>query len=104
MLVFLYNSPQMYVNAGFRTTSPLVSILWLYYNSLSFINTILESLEGVLNLEYSNYELIILDNNSTDGSLEKIEELNVNKAVALLNKKPLTLNQALEVMKKENPQ
>jgi len=30
--------------------------------------------------------------------------LNVNKATALLNKKPLTLNQALEVMKKEkNP-
>jgi len=31
----------------------------------------------------------------------KDSSLNVNKAVALLNKKPLTLNQAFEVMKKE---
>jgi dTDP-4-dehydrorhamnose reductase len=31
----------------------------------------------------------------------KDASLNVNKATALLNKKPLTLNQAFEVMKKE---
>lgn len=53
---------------------PLVSILWLNYNSLSFIDTAFESLEHILNLEYSNYELIVVDNNSVDGSLEKIEE------------------------------
>jgi dTDP-4-dehydrorhamnose reductase len=34
----------------------------------------------------------------------KDSSLNVNRAAALLNKKPLTLNQAFEVMKKEKPQ
>jgi hypothetical protein len=63
-----------YANAGLGMTPPLVSILWLNYNSLPFINTALESLKCILNLEYSNYELIIVDNNSVDGSLEKIEE------------------------------
>jgi dTDP-4-dehydrorhamnose reductase len=33
----------------------------------------------------------------------KDSSLNVNKAVTLLNKKPLTLNQAFEVMKREKP-
>jgi len=34
----------------------------------------------------------------------KDSSLNVNKATALLNKKPLTLNQAFKVMKKEKTQ
>ncbi|MGB9841203.1 MAG: glycosyltransferase family 2 protein [Candidatus Bathyarchaeales archaeon] len=52
---------------------PLVSILWLNYNSASFIELALKSLQGVKNLDYSNYELIIVDNNSKDGSSEIIK-------------------------------
>jgi len=52
---------------------PLVSILWLNYNSFPFINVVLESLQGIWNLDYPNYELIIVDNGSTDGSLRMIK-------------------------------
>jgi len=54
---------------------PPVSILWLNYNSFPFINIVLESLQGIQNLDYPNYELIIVDNGSTDGSLKIIKML-----------------------------
>ncbi|MEM3672955.1 MAG: glycosyltransferase family 2 protein, partial [Candidatus Bathyarchaeia archaeon] len=53
---------------------PKVSILWVNYNSLSFIDLTLESLRAVKNLDYPNYELIIVDNNSTDESFERIQK------------------------------
>lgn len=51
---------------------PMVSILWLNYNSSSFMDVALESLEGVVDLDYSNYELIVVDNCSTDTSFNVI--------------------------------
>lgn len=51
----------------------MVSILWINYNSASFIELVLESLRGIRNLEYPNYELIIVDNHSNDGSFEIIK-------------------------------
>jgi len=53
---------------------PKVSILWINYNSSSFINLALESLYAIKNLDYPNYELIIVDNASTDDSLEIISK------------------------------
>ncbi|MEM1546867.1 MAG: glycosyltransferase [Candidatus Methanomethylicia archaeon] len=52
---------------------PKVSILWLNYNSLSFIDIVLESLQAVNELDYPNYELIVVDNASTDGSHKVIK-------------------------------
>lgn len=52
---------------------PKVSILWLNYNSISFINLALKSLQGIKDLNYPNYELILVDNNSKDGSFEIIK-------------------------------
>jgi len=54
-------------------TTPLVSILWLNYNSAPFIGTPLESLERIRDLEYPNFELIVVDNGSTDKSFKTIE-------------------------------
>ncbi len=54
--------------------SPLVSILWLNYNSMKIIDIVLESLKAVEELDYPNYELIIVDNGSDDGSFEKIRD------------------------------
>jgi teichuronic acid biosynthesis glycosyltransferase TuaG len=51
---------------------PKISIFWLNYNSNSFIDIALESLKGILDLDYSNYELIVVDNGSTDMSLKVI--------------------------------
>lgn len=51
---------------------PKVSILWLNYNSSDFIDLVTESLEAIKNIDYGNYELIVADNGSTDGSFETI--------------------------------
>jgi len=56
-------------------SDPLVSILWLNYNSSSFLDIVLESLGNIGDLDYPNYELIVVDNGSTDGSFETIKEV-----------------------------
>ena len=52
---------------------PMVSIIWVNYNSSKFIDVVLESLHGIINLDYPSYELIVVDNGSTDGSFEIIK-------------------------------
>jgi len=51
-----------------------VSILWVNYNSLSFINLALESLQAIRDLDYPNYELIVVDNGSVDDSFDIIKK------------------------------
>lgn len=55
---------------------PKVSIIWLNYNSARFIDIALRSLKAVAELDYprDKYELIVVDNGSTDGSFKKIKE------------------------------
>jgi len=50
------------------------SLVWLNYNSLGFMDIALKSIESVLNLDFDDYEVIIVDNASSDGSFEKIKE------------------------------
>jgi len=49
------------------------SIIWLNYNSSNFIDIALTSIDSVLNLDFDNYEVIIVDNASSDGSFQKIK-------------------------------
>ena len=51
---------------------PLVSINLLTYNGLKFLEPCVNS---VLRQSYPNIEFLIIDNNSTDGTPEKIDEL-----------------------------
>ena len=51
---------------------PLVSVICLCYNQGEFIN---DAVNSVLNQEYSNIELIIIDDHSTDVSTEIIQEI-----------------------------
>ncbi len=53
---------------------PKVSIIWINYNSSKIMDVVLESLEYALSLDYPNYELIVIDNASNDGSFENIKE------------------------------
>jgi GT2 family glycosyltransferase len=53
---------------------PKVSFLWINYNSSSFIDLALKSLEAVRDMDYSNCELIVVDNGSTDNSFATIED------------------------------
>ncbi len=48
-------------------------MIWLNYNSMGFIDIALRSLESFLNLDFGDYELIVVDNASTDGSFERIK-------------------------------
>lgn len=54
--------------------SPRVSIIWLNYNSASTLTEIKDSLRGVADLNYDNFELIVVDNGSTDGSYQQIAD------------------------------
>jgi len=54
---------------------PKASILWVNYNSMNFINIVIDSLKEIANLDYPNYEVIVVDNGSTDGSFAVIREL-----------------------------
>ena len=62
----------------------LISIVIANYNGLNLLSTILPSIKKSV---YRNYEIIVVDNNSTDGSQGFIKK---NKGVKLVrNKKKL---------------
>jgi len=48
------------------------SLVWLNYNSLNFMDIALKSIESVLSLDFDGYEVVIVDNASSDGSFERI--------------------------------
>ena len=51
-----------------------VSVIWLNYNSRGFIDIALRSLESFLSLDFDDYEVIVVDNASTDGNFELIKK------------------------------
>lgn len=63
--------------------SPKVSVIIPLYNATSFIQ---ETVTSVLNQTYSNIELIIIDDYSTDGSYEKALELQAHNVIVRQNK------------------
>ena len=60
----------------------LVSIIMPSYNTGSFIE---KSIQSVLNQTYSNWELIIVDDCSTDNTLEILEKINDDRIIILKN-------------------
>ena len=60
-----------------ENTSPLISILVATYNGEKFI---LDQLESLYNQTYSNKELIIVDDCSTDNTVKIIENWSTNKS------------------------
>jgi len=64
------------LDSEFKMVWPKVSIIWLNYNSSRILPIVLESLESVVGLDYpfDRYELIVVDNGSTDGSFERVKD------------------------------
>ena len=56
-----------------KDSLPLASILWVNYNSMGIMDVVKESLNGIKDLDYPRYEVIIVDNGSTDGSFNAIK-------------------------------
>ena len=63
-------------------TEPLVSVIIPNYN---YANYIVDSIESVINQSYRNVEIIVVDDGSTDNSVEVIEKY--GKSVTLIQKK-----------------
>lgn len=49
--------------------NPKVVIVMVNYNGIKFQN---ESIRSIKSQTYSNYEMVVVDNNSTDGSIEAL--------------------------------
>lgn len=55
-----------------QSNQPLVSVVIPCYNHESFVQ---DSIQSVIDQPYQNIELIIIDDGSKDGSVEKIQEM-----------------------------
>ena len=74
---------------------PEDSVFWVNYNSIHVINIIKKSLDAIFQLDYPNFEIMIVDNCSTDSSEEVIEEHVKSKAINGVKVKFLRLSRNL---------
>lgn len=65
----------------FMTKKPLFSVLMANYNNGKYIK---EAINSVLNQTYPNWELVIVDDGSTDNSLEMIKPFLQDKRIKLI--------------------
>src|SRR5215510_11715629 len=52
-----------------ETSKPLISVVMPVYNALPFVD---DSIDSILNQTFSNFEFVIFDDASTDGSVEQL--------------------------------
>ena len=63
---------------------PTVSVAICLFNSSRFID---ETLESVFAQTFSDYEVILVDDGSTDGCVEKIEQTYGDRRLAIIRQK-----------------
>lgn len=64
--------------------SDLVSIIMPCYNTATYVK---DAIDSVINQTYSNWELIIVDDHSSDSSVDIINEFHDNRIVLLINER-----------------
>lgn len=85
-----------------KVTLNKYSIVMLTYNNLDYTKVCIESIRKYNKL--NNYEIIIIDNNSTDGTVEWLKEQKEIKVILNNENKgfPAGCNQGIEISEKEN--
>lgn len=83
-----------------KEKSPLISVVMVNYNGLGYIK---KTVPKILELNYPNFEFIVVDNGSKDGSIEYIKSLSRVKLVKSprLREKNFACNYAIEKAKGE---
>jgi len=78
----------------------MISVVILNYNGLKYLK---RTIQPILELDYPNYEIIIVDNGSIDGSIEFIKGFNEIKLIEspVLREKNFACNFAVEKAKGE---
>ena len=80
---------------------PLISVVMSNYNTP--LNYLEESINSILSQTYSNFEFIIVDDGSTDGSIEKIKSFDDPRIKLICNKRKhglaYSLNKGFSVCK-----
>lgn len=71
----IINNNSFYLSNYDFDEEPLVSIIILNKNGLSYLKKLFNNFSDKTN--YSNYEIIVVDNNSSDGSIEFLKNLNL---------------------------
>lgn len=82
----------------YKLTSPLISIVLPSYNAGKYLQ---EAVESVINQTYTSYELLILDDGSTDGCTDFLNNISDNR-IRLIRRKHnyiATINYGLSVAK-----
>ena len=81
-------------------TTPLISVILPVYNAEKYI---FDAVQSILNQTYKNFELIIIDDGSTDDSINIISKFNDDRIHIYNNEKNLgliaTLNKGLKLCK-----
>ena len=69
------------VVANLKNKWPPVSVIVVNYNGLAFLDSCLESLMAV---DYPNFEILLVDNASSDGSIEHVRKFAGSKRLTIL--------------------
>lgn len=71
---------------------PLISIIIVNHNGKNYLRSLLKSISA--NTSYRNYEILIVDNNSSDDSVEFLNQINNPKIRIIENKTNLSFSEA----------
>ena len=83
-----------------KSFNPLVTVLMPVYNGEKYLA---EAIESVLNQTFADFELLIIDDCSSDNSVEIIQSYNDNRLKLIINEENIgqskTLNKGIEFAK-----
>ncbi|HIE34257.1 MAG TPA: glycosyltransferase family 2 protein [Candidatus Altiarchaeales archaeon] len=101
-LTFLKNRNSLYDNAFF-VDSPMVSIVVPAFNEEEGIE---ETIKSLLSIDYENLEIIVVNDGSTDRTMEIVEKHAIDSRIVLINNeknigKAASLNKGIEKAKGE---